>query len=74
VYSDVLSDPLSYASSAPAYGIIGILALGALQLPEIGKSGSESIKSGSVAYFRGSDPIIYRSCGGGRGILFHVSV
>jgi hypothetical protein len=74
VYSDVLSEPLTYQSVAPGYSAIGILALGTLQLPEIGESGRREIESGSVAYFRGSDPVVYRSCGGGRGILFYISI
>jgi hypothetical protein len=74
VYLDVLFDPLRYQSSAPGYNVIGILALGSLQLPQIGESGTKTISSGSVAYFRGSDPVVYRSCGGGRGILFNISI
>ncbi|TGO91200.1 hypothetical protein BPOR_0035g00010 [Botrytis porri] len=74
VYADVRSDPLKYSSSAAGGGIFGILALGNLPLPEIGDSGSKEIQSGSVAYFRDSDPVVYRSCGGGRGILFYISL
>lgn len=74
VYTDVLSDPFRYSSSAEGYGILGIMALGTLQLPEIGNNGSIEIKSGAVAYFLGSDPVVYRSCGGGRGIWFYVSI
>jgi hypothetical protein len=74
VYHDVLPDPPIYQSIAPGYNVIGILALGTLQLPEIGGSGKKEISSGSVAYFRGSDPVVYRSCGGGRGILFYISI
>ncbi|KFY09645.1 hypothetical protein V492_05415 [Pseudogymnoascus sp. VKM F-4246] len=74
VYSDVLADPLKYySSSIPEYGILGILALGSLVLPEIGGSSME-IESGTVAYFRVSDPVTYRSCGGGRGILFYITI
>lgn len=74
VYSDAMSPPLKYATAAEGYGILGILALGTLQLPEIGDSGSREIKSGHVAYFRASDSVVYRSCGGGQGILFYISV
>ncbi|TGO43912.1 hypothetical protein BCON_0735g00020 [Botryotinia convoluta] len=74
VYADVLLDPLKYSSSAAGGGIFGILALDNFQLPEIGDSGSKKIQSGSVAYFRDSDPVVYRSCGGGRGILFYISL
>ncbi|TVY80935.1 hypothetical protein LSUE1_G004522 [Lachnellula suecica] len=74
VYHDVLPDPPTYQQIAPGYEVIGILALGTLQLPEIGESGKKEISSGSVAYFRGSDPVVYRSCGGGRGILFYISI
>ncbi|KAG9231375.1 hypothetical protein BJ875DRAFT_444153 [Amylocarpus encephaloides] len=74
VYGDVLPKPLRYQSSAQGYGIIGILALGSLQLPEVGNSGSKQIQSGSVAYFRDASPVVYRSCGGGRGILFCISI
>lgn len=49
MYSDVLADPLKYySSSIPEYGILGILALGSLVLPEIGGSSME-IESGTVA-------------------------
>merc|ERR1712230_347833 len=48
VYSDAMSPPLKYATAAEGYGILGILALGTLQLPEIGDSGSREIKSGHV--------------------------
>lgn len=74
MYSDAMSPPLKYATAAEGYGILGILALGTLQLPEIGDSGSREIKSGHVAYFRASDSVVYRSCGGGQGILFYISV
>ncbi|KFY02482.1 hypothetical protein O988_02129 [Pseudogymnoascus sp. VKM F-3808] len=74
VYSDVSADPRKYSSSSIAeYGILGILALGSLVLPEIGGS-SKEIESGTVAYFRASDPVTYRSCGGGRGILFYITI
>lgn len=74
LYTDVLSDPLKYSCSAEGYGVLGIIALGTLQLPEIGGNGSEEIRSGTVAYFLESDPVVYRSCGGGRGIWFYVSI
>jgi hypothetical protein len=74
VYHNVLSEPPTYQHIAPGYKVIGILALGTLQLPEIGESGKKEISSGLVAYFRGSDPVVYRSCGGGRGILFYISI
>jgi hypothetical protein len=73
VYSDVSTEPMRFPSSALGYGIIGILALGILHLPEIGESGPTVIESGSVAYFRDSSPVTYRACGGGRGILFYIS-
>jgi len=73
VYIDVLPEPMRFPSSALGYGIIGILALGPLQLPEIGESGPIQIETGSVAYFRDSSPVVYRACGGGRGILFYIS-
>ncbi|KAF7855373.1 hypothetical protein EAF04_010116 [Stromatinia cepivora] len=73
VYSDVLPNPVIYGSSAAKGGFLGILALGTLKLPEIGDSGAKEIQSGSVAYFRDSDSIVYRSCGGGRGILFYIT-
>lgn len=72
VYSDVLSDPLKYDTSGTGNGVFGILALGTLKLPEIGGT-SKVIASGAVAYFRESDNVVYRSCEGGRGILFYVS-
>ena len=72
VYGEVLDNPVTYAKVAPGYTIIGIFALGVLQLPEIGKSSPTNISSGSVAYFRGDSSVVYRSCGGGRGILFYV--
>lgn len=73
VYSDVLPQPRKYSSPAEKYGVLGIMALGTLQLPEIGDSGSKEIKSGTVAYISGSDSVVYRSCGGGRAIFFYIS-
>ena len=49
IYADVLSKPLNYSSSPLGYGVIGILALGALSLPDVGDSRDVSISSGSVA-------------------------
>ncbi|KAH6714038.1 hypothetical protein BKA61DRAFT_55154 [Leptodontidium sp. MPI-SDFR-AT-0119] len=74
VYCDVLPEPnsLKFPSSALGYGIIGIIALGTLQLPEIGDNGPATIESGSVAYFRDSSPIVYRACKG-RGIMFYIA-
>ena len=72
VYCDVLPEPMSYPSTALGYGIIGIIALGALDLPEFGDSGPRTIESGSVVYFRDSSPVIYRACKG-RGIMFYIS-
>jgi len=72
IYSDVLNEPMRFPSSALGYGIIGILALGTLDLPEIGDSGPTTIESGSVAYFRDSTPIVFRACKG-RGIMFYIS-
>lgn len=73
VYSDVSTEPKRFPSSSLGYGTIGIIALGTLHLPELGDSGPAVIESGSVAYFRDSTPVIYRACGGGRGILFYIS-
>lgn len=73
VYVDVMPNPMSFPSLALGYGIIGIIALGDLHLPEIGDSGPIMIESGSVAYFRDLSPVVYRACGGGRGILFYLS-
>jgi hypothetical protein len=73
VYGDVLLEkPMRYASSALGFGIIGIIALGNLDLPEIADSGPNQITSGSVAYFRDSSPIVYRASSG-RGIMFYIS-
>ncbi|PVH68177.1 hypothetical protein DL98DRAFT_662289 [Cadophora sp. DSE1049] len=58
VYSDVVSDPLKYDRSGPGKGIIGILALGTVHLPEYGDSGTREIQSGSAAYFLESDPVV----------------
>merc|ERR1711977_362912 len=69
IYSNVLPDPLKYDKSGPKEGIIGILALGIVQLPEYGDSGEVEIESGSAAFFLESDSVVYRSCGGSRGIL-----
>lgn len=74
VYGEVLDKPITYAKVAPGYEVIGILALGALQLPKIGKSGPTQLSSGSVAYFRGDSSVIYQACGRGRGILFNLSM
>jgi hypothetical protein len=63
---------MSYRSSALGFGIIGIIALGALNLPEIAGSGPITIESGSVAYFRDSSPVVYRACKG-RGIIFYIT-
>ena len=73
VYLDVLPDPVKY-TVPEEYGILGILALGTLQLPEIGDAGSKELESGAVAYYLASDPVVYRSCGGGRGILFQIRI
>ena len=73
VYTDVLDDPHTYAASAQGFGVLGIIALGKLQLPEIGDSGSQEIQSGTVVYFKESDTVVYRSCKG-RGIWFYVSI
>merc|ERR1712098_441195 len=51
IYSNVLPDPLKYDKSGPKEGIIGILALGIVQLPEYGDSGEVEIESGSAAFF-----------------------
>ncbi|KAH8591184.1 hypothetical protein B0O99DRAFT_274582 [Bisporella sp. PMI_857] len=72
VYTDVSSTPLRYPSSALFYGIMGIIALGPLDLPDVGDSRSTRIESGSVAYFRDASPIEYRKCKG-RGIMFRIS-
>jgi hypothetical protein len=72
VYGDVLPEPMRYASSALGYGIIGIIALSDLDLPEIAGSGPNRIPSGSVAYFRDSSPVVYRASKG-RGIMFYIS-
>ncbi len=72
VYSDVLHKPMSSPSSALGYGIIGIIALGTLDLPEIADSGPTTITSGSVAYFRDFSPVVFRASKG-RGIMFCVS-
>jgi len=72
IYGDVLNEPLRYSSSASGQGVIGILALGDLNLPDVGNSAGVSISGGSVAYFRRNDPVVYKSCSG-RGILFHIS-
>jgi len=74
IYSNVLPDPLKYDKSGPGKGIIGILALGTVQLPESGDSGEAEIESGSAAFFLESDSVVYRSCGGSRGILFYISI
>jgi hypothetical protein len=72
VYGDVLPEkPLRYPSSALGFGIIGIIALGNLDLPEIADSGPNQIPSGSVAYFRGSSPVVFRASNG-RGIMFYI--
>lgn len=73
VYSDVLPQPKTYSSPAEQYGVLGIIALGKLQLPEIGDSSSKTIESGIIAYINGSDSVVYRSCGGGRAIFFYIS-
>lgn len=73
VYSDVLPQPKTYKSPADEYGVLGIIALGTLRLPEIGDRGSVEIGSGTVAYITGSDSVVYRSCGGGRAIFFYIS-
>ncbi|KAH8674383.1 hypothetical protein BGZ60DRAFT_270762 [Tricladium varicosporioides] len=72
IYSDVLPEPMRYPSSALGFGTIGIIALGTLDLPEVGDSGPTRIESGSVAYFRDSSPVVYRACKG-RGIMFYIS-
>ena len=74
VYGDVLTTPVIYQSSGQGYGVIGMLALGDLTLPEVGGSGHTTIRSGSVAYYRDTLPVVYRACGGGRGILFYVKI
>lgn len=72
VYGDVLpEEPLRCPSSALGFGIIGIIALGNLDLPEIADSGSNQIPSGSVAYFRDSSPVVFRASNG-RGIMFYI--
>lgn len=68
VYSDVSPEPLKYDRSGQGNGYFGILALGPVHLPEYGDSGNKEIKSGEVAYFRESDPVMYRSCGRSRGM------
>lgn len=72
VYGDVSKEkPFSFQSAARRRDIIGILALSSLTLPEV--AGSEmKLEPGEVAYFRGESPVIYRSCGGGRGIMFYL--
>jgi hypothetical protein len=72
VYSDVSTKPKWSPSSALGYGIIGIIALGTLRLPEIGDSGPTTIESGSVVYYRDSTRIVFRECEG-RGIMFYIS-
>ncbi|CZT52685.1 uncharacterized protein RSE6_14040 [Rhynchosporium secalis] len=57
IYSDVLPDPLKYDKSGPGKGVIGILALGTVQLPESGDSGEAEIESGSAAFFLESDSV-----------------
>lgn len=69
-----MDKPISYSTSNLTVEVIGILAVGPLQLPEVGNSGAMKISSGSVALFRAGLPVVYRSCGGGRGILFHVKL
>jgi hypothetical protein len=73
VYSDVSTEPMRFPSSILGVGIMGIIALGTLHLPEFGDSGPTVIESGSIAYFRDSSPVTYRACGGGRGILFFIN-
>jgi hypothetical protein len=74
VYSDVLANSLKYDKSGPRNSVVGILALDIVQLPEYGDTSRKEIESGSVAYFRESDRVVYRSCGGRRGVLFYISV
>lgn len=71
IYADVLAEPLKYEYTALGYGVVGILALGPLHLPDVGDSRGVSISSGSVAYFRDNLPVVYKSCSG-RGILFYI--
>jgi hypothetical protein len=73
VYSDILPQPKTYSSPAEQYSILGIIALGKLQLPEIGNSSSKTIESGIIAYINRSGSVVYRSCGGGRAIFFYIS-
>jgi hypothetical protein len=70
----VVSDLLKYNRSGPGKGIIRILVLGTVHLPEYGDSSTREIQSSSAAYFLESDPVVYRLCGGSRGILFYISI
>jgi len=70
VYGDVLPQPMRYPSSDLRHRIIGIIAFGTLDLPEIADSRPTTITSGSVVYFRDFYPIVYRASR--RGIMFCV--
>ena len=72
IYSDVLAEPMWFPSSSLEHKIIGIIALGTLQLPEIADHGPAIIESGSVVYYRGTSYIKFRECKG-RGIMFFIS-
>lgn len=65
MYCDVRpNNPLRFASIGAPYKVVGLIALGALYLPEIGDSGQTMIESGSVVYFRGYSPVVYSACKG----------
>jgi len=72
VFSDISSPPLCYPSALLRPGIMGIIALGTLHLPEIGGSGSRTIDSGSVVYFRLISRIEHCNSKG-RGIMFCIN-
>ena len=60
VYSEVLTKPKWSPSSVLGHGIIGIIALGTLYLPEITDSGLTRLESSLITYFRDLSPIIFR--------------
>jgi len=51
-----------------------MLILGDLTLPEVGRNGHITIRSGSVAYYRDALLVVYWACGGGQGILFYIKI
>ncbi|KAF1349768.1 hypothetical protein BDV97DRAFT_398577 [Delphinella strobiligena] len=74
MYIENSEAPITFPRSYPHNGAIGVVALGALKLPEIGESGTLEIESGTIALFRSDAPITYRSCGWGRGIMFFIDL